>query len=122
VVVRKLYGLGGIAMYGGSPKTPLATVAWPSGEFGSWGIEASVRLGFRKEMSAIADPAERQRFYDKKVAEQYEEGTALSMATKYKIDNVIDPADTRAWLVGMLRSVPPAGRREGKKRSMIDAW
>ncbi|HXC40436.1 MAG TPA: carboxyl transferase domain-containing protein, partial [Burkholderiales bacterium] len=122
VILRKLYGLGGVVMYGGAPKTPHATAAWPTGEFGGMGIEASVRLGYRKEMEAIQDPAERQRFYDEKVAEQYREGTALNMASKEKIDDVLDPAETRAWLSGLLRSVPPALPREGKKRPMIDAW
>jgi len=122
VILRKLYGLGGVVMYGGAPKTPHATAAWPTGEFGGMGIEASVRLGYRKEMEAIQDPAERQRFYDEKVAEQYREGTALNMASKEKIDDVLDPAETRAWLSGLLRSVPPLLPREGKKRPMIDAW
>jgi acetyl/propionyl-CoA carboxylase alpha subunit len=122
IVLRKVYGLGGVAMYGGNAKTPLFTIAWPSGEFGNWGIEASVRLGYRKEMAAIADEAERKRFYDEKVAEQYRDGTAINTASRSKIDDVIDPADTRLWLASLLKSLPPLPVRTGKKRSMVDAW
>jgi acetyl-CoA carboxylase carboxyltransferase component len=46
----------------------------------------------------------------------------LSVATYFEIDDVIDPADTRRWIVRALRSAPPAGRREHKKRPCIDAW
>jgi hypothetical protein len=38
------------------------------------------------------------------------------------VDDVIDPADTRKWLVMGLRSAPPVAPREGKKRSWVDAW
>ncbi len=61
VVLRKGYGLGAQAMAGGSFTAPFFTVAWPSGEFGGMGLEGAVRLGFRKELEAIADPHERQQ-------------------------------------------------------------
>ena len=60
IVLRKGYGLGAQAMAGGSFKAPLFTVAWPTGEFGGMGLEGAVRLGFRKELEAIEDPAERE--------------------------------------------------------------
>ena len=61
IVLRKGYGLGAQAMAGGSFKAPLFCVAWPTGEFGGMGLEGAVRLGFRKELEAIDDPAERER-------------------------------------------------------------
>ena len=57
VVLRKGYGLGAQAMAGGGFHAPFFTVAWPTGEFGGMGLEGAVRLGFRKEMEAIEDPA-----------------------------------------------------------------
>ena len=44
---------------GGSFKAPLFTVAWPTGEFGGMGLEGAVKLGYRKELAAIDDPAAR---------------------------------------------------------------
>jgi len=102
VVVRKAYGLGAMAMAGGDLKAPLLCVAWPTGEFGGMGLEGAVRLGYRKELDAIADPAERQQRYDQLVASYYERGKALSTAAAFEIDDVIDPADTRAILISAL--------------------
>ncbi len=50
IVVRKAYGLGAQAMAGGSFRSPVITVAWPSGELGGMGLEGAVRLGFRREL------------------------------------------------------------------------
>ena len=95
VVLRKGYGLGAMAMAGGDLKAPLLCVAWPTGEFGGMGLEGAVRLGFRKELDAIADPAARQERYEQLVGEYYEKGKALSTAAAFEIDDVIDPAQTR---------------------------
>lgn len=43
--------------------------------------------------------------FEKLVAEQYERGKALSMAVSLEIDAVIDPADTRNWILRGLKSV-----------------
>ena len=59
IVLRKGYGLGAQAMAGGSFHAPIFTVAWPTGEFGGMGLEGAVKLGYRKELAAIEDPAER---------------------------------------------------------------
>lgn len=95
VVLRKAYGLGAMAMAGGSFKAPMATLSWPTGEFGGMGLEGAVRLGFRSELEAIADPVERQAAFDAMVDAAYERGKALNLAAHLEIDDVIDPADTR---------------------------
>jgi len=124
VVTRKCYGLGAQAMMGGSTKAPLATVAWPTGEFGGMGLEGAVRLGYSKELAAVDDPAEQEALFQTMVERMYEHGKALNTATHFEIDDVIDPADTRRWLATILRSVPPrvgwAGRP--KKRPNVDTW
>jgi acetyl-CoA carboxylase carboxyltransferase component len=102
VVLRKGYGLGAMAMAGGDLKAPLLCVAWPTGEFGGMGLEGAVRLGFRKELAAITDPAGRQQRYEQLVAEYYEKGKALSAAAAFEIDDVIDPAQTRHVLIETL--------------------
>jgi acetyl-CoA carboxylase carboxyltransferase component len=122
IVLRKSYGLGAQAMAGGSHKAPLFTVAWPTGEFGGMGLEGAVKLGFRKELAAIDDPAERAQAFARMVARAYEHGQALNTATHFEIDDVIDPADSRRWIATALLSGPPPPRRIRKKRPCIDAW
>ncbi|MFM8564089.1 MAG: carboxyl transferase domain-containing protein [Acidimicrobiia bacterium] len=120
VVLRKSYGLGAQAMMGGSTKAPLACVAWPTGEFGGMGLEGAVRLGYRREFEAIADPDERERTYESMVARMYEHGKAVSVAGHFEIDDVIDPAETRRWITAILDSAPPVDRRE--RRRVVDTW
>ena len=103
VVLRKGYGLGAMAMAGGDLHAPVLTVAWPTGEFGGMGLEGAVRLGFRDELAAISDDTARRARYDELVAGYYERGRALSVATVFEIDDVIDPADTRAVVSRALR-------------------
>ena len=122
VVLRKGYGLGAQAMIGGGFHASFFTIAWPTGEFGGMGLEGYVRLGFRKEMEAIADPVEREAWYKAKVAELYANGKATSIATVMEIDDVIDPADTRRWIMAGLRSVPTPVPRSHRKRPCIDTW
>ena len=122
IVLRKGYGLGAQAMAGGSFHAPFFTVAWPSGEFGAMGLEGAVRLGYRKELEAIADPAERKAMFDKMVAASYESGKAINMASFLEIDEVIDPSESRRWLMRGLRSAPAPQARNGKKRPFIDTW
>ncbi len=122
VMTRKSYGLGKLAMTGGGMKLPVFAIAWPTGEFGGMGLEGQVKLGRRKELAAIADPAERLATYETMVAELYEIGKALNAGAHYQVDDVIDPADTRRWIIAGLRSVPPVPVRHGKKRSHVDGW
>ncbi|MFN0040990.1 MAG: carboxyl transferase domain-containing protein, partial [Burkholderiales bacterium] len=122
VVLRKAYGLGSQGMVGGSFHLPFLSVAWPTGEFGPMNLEGSVKLGFRKELEAIADPAARKTKFEEMVADAYQRGKALSTATLFEIDDVIDPADTRSWIMAGLRSLPPVAPRSGKKRPLVDTW
>jgi acetyl/propionyl-CoA carboxylase alpha subunit/acetyl-CoA carboxylase carboxyltransferase component len=122
VVLRKAYGLGSQGMVGGSFHLPLFSVAWPTGEFGPMNLEGSVKLGFRKELEAIADPAQRKAKFEEMVAQAYERGKALSTATLFEIDDVIDPAQTRSWVMAGLRSLPPSKPRTDKKRPFVDTW
>jgi acetyl-CoA carboxylase carboxyltransferase component len=122
IVLRKSYGLGAQAMGGGSHKAPLFTVSWPTGEFGGMGLEGAVKLGFRKELSAIEDPEERRRAFERMVASAYEHGKALNTAAHFEIDDVIDPCESRHWLSSLLRSLPAPPPRTGKKRPCVDAW
>ncbi len=119
VVLRKGYGLGAMAMTGGGFHETLATVAWPTGEFGGMGLEGAVRLGYRKELEALPEGPEREALFEQLLAQQYDNGSAINMATTLEIDAVIDPAETRNWLV--------AGLASGQTRPFdgtlaIDTW
>ena len=122
VILRKGYGLGAQGMAGASFVAPFFTISWPTGEFGGMGLEGAVKLGYRNELAAIADPVERKAKFDEMVARSYERGKALSAATLYEFDEVIDPAETRSWIMAGLRAVPKPPKREGKKLPWIDAW
>lgn len=124
VVTRKAYGLGAQAMMGGSTKAPLACVAWPTGEFGGMGLEGAVRLGYSKELAAVENDVERDALFQQMVDRMYEHGKALSVATYFEIDDVIDPADTRRWLATLLGAAPDTHRsvRIEPVRSNIDTW
>ncbi len=121
VILRKAYGLGAIAMAGGSYKEPAFTVSWPTGEFGGMGIEGSIKLGYRDDLAAIEDPEERRQRYETMVARAYENGKALNQASLFGVDDTIDPAETRTWVASTLRAIKPV-RREGKKRAFVDGW
>ena len=102
VIVRKAYGLGAQAMAGGGMHEPVLTVSWPTGELGGMGLEGAVRLGFAKELDAIADPVERAQREAQLIEMAYVHGGALNVATHIEIDDVIDPADTRRRIVDAL--------------------
>ncbi|HTY53802.1 MAG TPA: carboxyl transferase domain-containing protein [Candidatus Binataceae bacterium] len=122
IVLRKGYGLGAQAMAGGSFRVPFFTVAWPTGEFGGMGLEGAVKLGFRKELAAETDHAKRKALFDEMVARMYKIGKAVNMASNFEIDDVIDPAESRRWIMTALRSAPSPAPRSGKKRRHIDTW
>ena len=119
VVLRKGYGLGAMAMAAGGFHSPMFTVAWPTGEFGAMGLEGAVRLGYRKELEAVPEGPQREALYQTLVDKQYEAGSAINMAATLEIDAVIDPADTRDWLVRGLASAAPVAA--GATFS-IDSW
>jgi acetyl-CoA carboxylase carboxyltransferase component len=122
IVLRRGYGLGAQAMAGGSFKAPLFCVAWPTGEFGGMGLEGAVRLGYRRELDAIADTDERERAFQAMVARAYEQGKALNSASYFEIDDVIDPAESRRWVTTAFAAAPPPPARRAKKRPYIDTW
>ena len=121
IVLRRGYGLGAMAMARGGFHESFFTAAWPTGEFGGMGLEGAVKAGFKKELAAIEDPQKREEFYEFLVAQLYERGKAINMASYLEIDAVIDPADTRRWIMQGLKSAP--ARKSGDScHSFIDPW
>ena len=123
VVIRKAYGMGVRAMCGGSSLEPFFTVAWPSAEFADMTIDGRVRLMFGEELHAVDDEDERQAIYERLIDAHVERASAVnSGGTNYGIDDVIDPADTRAWIAQGLESIPKPAPRTQKKRPNVDTW
>ncbi len=102
IVLRKGYGLGAQSMAGGSFKAPAFTISWPTGEFGGMGLEGAVKLGFRKELESVGDPEARDAMFRQMVEKLYERGKAVNMAAHFEIDAVIDPVDSRRWILSAI--------------------
>jgi acetyl-CoA carboxylase carboxyltransferase component len=124
VVLRKAYGLGAQAMMGGHLHAPVATLGWPTAELGPMGLEGAVRLGFRRDLEAIADPAEREERERQLVELAYANASGFNVATFAEIDDVIDPAETRDRIIAALTTTAGSSdddRRE-PPRSYVPAW
>ncbi len=121
VVLRRGYGLGAMAMAKGGFHESFFTAAWPTGEFGAMGLEGAIKAGFKKELAAIADSQEREKLYEQLLGQLRERGKAINIASYLEIDSVIDPADTRKWIMQGIKSVS-AQRPQEAGHSFIDPW
>jgi acetyl-CoA carboxylase carboxyltransferase component len=122
VILRKAYGLGAQAMAAGSLHEPLLTVGWPTAELGPMGLDGAVRLGFRRELDAIADETERERRVQELTAAAHENAKALNAATLFELDDVIDPLETRSLIASTLTAAQRRGAAGRPERPYIDAW
>jgi acetyl-CoA carboxylase carboxyltransferase component len=122
IILRKGYGLGAMAMTGGSFLTPTYIASWPTGEFGGMGLEGAVKLGYKKELAAVADEVERKKMFDELVAKMYEVGKATEAAAYLEIDAVIDPADTRNVVLNAINSASKTKQPFRQRRNFIDTW
>jgi acetyl-CoA carboxylase carboxyltransferase component len=121
IVLRRGYGLGAMAMAKGGFHESFFTAAWPTGEFGAMGLEGAIKAGFKKELAAIEDPQEREKLYEQLLGQLRERGKAINIASYLEIDSVIDPADTRKWIMQGIKSVPTRHHQEAG-HSFIDPW
>ncbi|MBT8221136.1 MAG: hypothetical protein KJP00_15015, partial [Bacteroidia bacterium] len=96
------------------------TIAYPTGEFGAMGLEGAVKLGFRKELESVKNPADKDALYEKLLHEAYQHGKAINVASVLEIDEVIDPIESRKWIMTVLDTYQRPTRK-GRKR-MIDTW
>jgi len=121
VVLRRAYGLGAQAMVGGSLHEPLLTVAWPSAHLGPMGLEGAVRLAMRKDLEAIEDEEERERRVREMTAMAEQNARAMNAAQLFEIDDVIDPAETRAVIAATLAAAPERVAERSPHR-FVDTW
>ena len=122
VILRKGYALGSMAQLTGSTRAPFFTVSWPTSEHGGMNQEASVQLANRERLAEIEDIEERAAEYERLLANAYERGGALNVASAYEVDDVIDPAETRFWISQGLNSSPnPDPIRRGR-HPFLNTW
>ena len=126
VVLRRGYGLGAQAMVAGSLHEPLLTLAWPTAELGPMGLEGAVRLGFRRELEAIADEAERNQKVRELTALAEQNAKAVNAAALFELDDVIDPAETRRLIAATLAAATAHGAGGESPaphaRGFVDTW
>ena len=118
ILLRRAYGLGAQAMAFGSLHEPLLTAAWPDATLGPMGLEGAVRLAMRRDLEAIEDEGEREQRVRELTAQMHEHAEALNAAQIFEIDDVIDPADTRATIA---RTLAAAGTAPPSRRT-VDSW
>ena len=85
------------------------------------GLEGAVRLGLRKELEAIEDEAEREQRVREVTAAAQENAKAINAAQLFELDDVIEPAETRALIAATFATatrqvVPSHGHR------FVDTW
>ena len=60
--------------------------------------------------------------FTERVEKAYERAKAINSAEFYGIEDVIDPATSRDWIVAGLNGIPEPEPRTKKKRPYIDTW
>ncbi len=99
VILRKAYGGGYIAMNSRHLRADFV-FAWPTAEIAVMGPEGAANIIFRKEIAAADNPDEMRRQkideYKEKFANPY------VAASKGYIDSVIEPSETRNFLIHAL--------------------
>ncbi|MEW6153506.1 MAG: acyl-CoA carboxylase subunit beta [Actinomycetota bacterium] len=111
VVTRKAYGGAYVVMNSKSIGADLA-YAWPSAQLAVMGPHGAVEILHRRELDAAADPEALRAELVDKYTEQY--ANPYVAAERGYVDDVIEPAQTRAMVVkglAMLRS-----KREDRPR------
>ena len=100
-ILRKAYGGAFLAMCSRDMGAD-AVYAWPTAEIAVMGAEGAVKILFKREISAAADPKAKE----KELAAEYREKFAspYEAASKGMITDVIEPAQTRAILSMALRN------------------
>ncbi|MGH2558304.1 MAG: acyl-CoA carboxylase subunit beta [Thermomicrobiales bacterium] len=99
VITRKAYGGAYVVMCSKHIGADF-NVAWPTGEIAVMGPEAAVGLIFRRDIAHADDPIVRRE----ELVREYEElfASPYQAASRGYIDDVIEPRQTRPWLIKAL--------------------
>jgi acetyl-CoA carboxylase carboxyltransferase component len=96
VITRKAYGGAYVVMDSKSIGADLS-YAWPSAELAVMGPQGAVEIVYRRELQQAADPLARRAELVADYTERY--ANPYAAAERGYVDDVIDPAETRAKLV-----------------------
>lgn len=99
VLVRRCFGVGG-ATHRNTARHSLR-VAWPSGSWGSLPLEGGVEAAYKRAIEESPDP---ERFRAELYARLQAVRSPFRTAESFLVEDVIDPADTRAVLVNWVRT------------------
>jgi acetyl-CoA carboxylase carboxyltransferase component len=97
VIVRKAYGVAGSLML--DARDPHMRVGWPSGEWGSLPLDGGIDVGHSAELRKIEKEhgVEARKARYKELDEEYRRlMNPVRTANHFNIEEIIDPADTRA--------------------------
>ncbi len=117
VVLRKGYGAGYYVMNGRAFEPDLI-VGWPTAEISVMGPEGAVNIIFRRQIEAAGD-AEAQAVMRDQLVAMVREQIAVEIAAGWSfVDDLIDPADTRATIIsgleiGQTKQVDRPWRKHG---------
>jgi methylmalonyl-CoA carboxyltransferase large subunit len=117
VILRKAYGGGYIAMCSKELGAD-CTLAWPSAEIAVMGAEAAVEVLFRRELGAAGDNGSKRRELVQQFSDTF--ATPYVAAGLRLVDDIIEPAETRAQVAEALESL--AAKRDWrpqKKHGLI---
>jgi len=101
VILRKAYGGGYIAMCSRHLGAD-SVFAWPTAEIAVMGPEGAANIIFKSEIAASADPNETRRQKVKEYTEKF--ANPYVAAASGHIDAVINPGETRDFLIHALQS------------------
>ena len=115
VCIRKAFGLAWQAM-NGSQMPALGVYSWPGAEIGFMDPEVGVNVAFGSKLGRIEDVETREAEREALVREVAESTNPYDAAGTMRIDEMIDPGDTRSVLAHDLemlanRAVPPPEAR-----------
>jgi methylmalonyl-CoA carboxyltransferase large subunit len=117
VVLRKAYGGAYLAMCGkdlGADRL----IAWPSAEIAVMGAEGAVDVVFRKEIQAAADPKKKRQEMIQEYRDKF--SNPYVAGARRQADDVIEPAETRRYLVAALEALHTKRElRPPKKHGLI---
>ena len=111
VILRKAYGGSYIAMSSRCLRADLA-VAWPSAEIAVMGPDGAANIVYRKEIEAAADSAAERAARVQEYRELY--SNPYIAAARGWVDDVIDPRETRKYLIKGLKML--ANKQEDRPR------
>ncbi len=107
VITRKAYGGAYLVMNSKHLRADVS-FAWPTAEIAVMGAAGAVNVVFRKEIEKAADPVAKREELIQRYRERF--STPYAAAERGFIDDVIEPAETRARLIKSLRML--ATKRE----------